>query len=353
MALAVPSAHVRTGTEVTDMSDAALATTTADATVSFAIPRRALGALRGWHVYLALGLAAIGAYYRLPKAGWGQCILLTTLNATAALVAARAAWRGRGWSRVLWISLGFAMLLSAVGNGPYFGYPLVTGRILPFPSPVDAVLLAAFPFFALALVALTRIHRGARRRGRLLDAGILVIGGGLVLWEQMVVPTAAFPLPKFALQVSVAYPVLDVVLFALLAWFLAVASGRNAATGWLVASYVILLAGAAEFSAQVGAGTYAYGGPTDALWMLSYLLVGVAALHPASITAPRPAGAPRRATAVVRFVVVTGALLVGPVMLVVGTHQGTLVGYATALAAVFAVARVLRSVRRPAPALAY
>ena len=63
-----------------------------------------------------------------------------------------------------------------------------------------------------------------------------------------------------------------------LAWFVAVASGRNAATGWVVASYVALLAGAIEFSAQMGAGTYAYGGPTDALWMLSFLLVGVAAL---------------------------------------------------------------------------
>src|SRR5205814_412909 len=83
----------------------------------------------------------------------------------------------------------------------------------------------------------TRIHRGSRGTGHLLDAGILAIGGGLVLWEQMVVPTAAFPLPKFALQVSVAYPVLDVVIFALLAWFVAVASGRNAATGWVVASY--------------------------------------------------------------------------------------------------------------------
>src|SRR5947209_2689061 len=101
MALGVPSAYVRTGTEVTAMSEAALATRTAEATVSFTVPRRALGALRGWHLYLALGLAAIAEYYRLPKAGWGQCILLMTLNATAALVAARAAWRGRGWSRVL------------------------------------------------------------------------------------------------------------------------------------------------------------------------------------------------------------------------------------------------------------
>jgi hypothetical protein len=32
------------------------------------------------------------------------------------------------------------------------------------------------------------------------------------------------------------------------------------------------------FSAKVADLTYAYGGVTDALWMLSYLLIGVAAL---------------------------------------------------------------------------
>ena len=39
-----------------------------------------------------------------------------------------------------------------------------------------------------------------------------------------------------------------------------------------------LIVRAAEFSAQMADGTYAYGGVTDALWMLNYLFVGVAAL---------------------------------------------------------------------------
>ena len=327
------------------MSEVVLASPVVEVNFAVAPPRAStLRAVRGWHTYLALGVAAIAVYYRLPKAGWAQCVLLTTLNATAALAAGRAAWRGRGWNRVLWASLGLAMALTALANGPYFGYTLATGRTLPFPSPVDALLLASFPFFGVALVALTRVHGGARRRGSLLDAGVLAIGGGLLLWELMVVPTAAVPLPKLAHQVSVAYPVLDVMLFALLVWFLVGASGRKASTGWVVASFVVLLGGAMEFAAQMANGTYAYGGPTDGLWMLSYLLVGIAALHPTAATAPRLATRALRGAKPLLAVLLVSAVLVGPALLAGGTQETGLVGGASAVTIALAMARVRRSI---------
>ena len=46
-----------------------------------------------------------------------------------------------------------------------------------------------------------------------------------------------------------------------------------------VASYVVALVGQMVFSAQTADLTYTYGGITDGLWMLSYLLIGVAALQ--------------------------------------------------------------------------
>lgn len=337
MFLLTPVAIVAEGIEGMDMTDLAYAP--ASGTVA---RTHSSWTVRAWHVYLLVGLGAIVAYYQLPKAGWGQCILLTSLNATAAFVAIWATFKSRGWTRVVWLSLAFAMLLSAVGNGPYFGYPLATHRPLPFPSPVDALMLATIPFFALSLVALSRLHRGERPRGYLLDTGVVVIGGGLVLWDQMIVPTVAFPLPHFAHQVSVAYPVLDVVVFAFLAWFVLGATRRSAAHGWVVASYVAFIAGALEFSAQMGAGTYAYGGPTDALWMLSYLLVGVAAFHPTATAAPRPRvrGGRGMVPLPVRILAVVAAALVGPVMLLSGTDNAAYVGALAAAAGVLLLARV-------------
>jgi diguanylate cyclase len=242
--------------------------------------------VRVWHLYLVAGAVAIAAYYLLPEAGWAQCVLLNVLNATVALAAGRAAWRSRGWHRTAWSALTVAMLLTLAGNVGYFGYPLVKHQPVPFPSHIDTLLLAAFPFFGLALIALARVHRGRRWRGSRIVTVAVVAVGATLLWQGMVVPTWEVPLPSFARNVSVAYPVLNVVIFALLAWFACRARGRNASSGWLVASYVVMLAGAMEFSAQMDAGTYAYGGPTDALWMVSYLLVGIAALHPTAKAQP-------------------------------------------------------------------
>jgi hypothetical protein len=235
-------------------------------------------AARAWNVYLVAGLVAIGAYYRLPKAGWAQCLLLVALNATATVTPALATWRTRGWARLAWASLTIAMLLSTVGNAGYFGYPLVKHRPLPFPSHVDTLLLAAFPFFAVALVALVQVHRGTRWRGSRVVTVVVAAGSCFALWKSMVEPTADVPLPHFAHQVSTAYPVLYVALFAVLVWFVCRVRDWNLTAGWIVASYVVALVGQMVFSAQTADLTYAYGGATDALWMLSYLLIGVAAL---------------------------------------------------------------------------
>lgn len=240
--------------------------------------RRTFDAVRAWNVYLVAGLGAIAAYYRLPKAGWGQCVLIVLLNTTATVVAAWAASRSRGWSRVAWVSLALAMLLSTVGNAGYFGYPLVKHRPLPFPSHVDTLLLAAFAFFAVALVALAHVHRGRRWPGSRLVTIVVAGGSSVALWKGMVEPTADVPLPRFAHQVSTAYPILYVALFAMLVWFVCRARSWNLAAGFVAASYVVALVGQMVFSAQTADLTYSYGGLTDALWMLSYLLIGVAAL---------------------------------------------------------------------------
>lgn len=244
---------------------------------------RRLPAVQVWQLYLVTGAVAVAAYYRLGTAGWGQCILLTTLNATAFVAAAVTACRTRGWRLVAWASLAIAMLLSAVGNAGYFGNPLVTGQPLPFPSKVDALLLAAFPFFAIALVALSRAHRPFRLWSLPLTA-IVAGGGALVLWKSMVTPTArsVAPLPHFDRLVSVAYPELYVGLFVVLVAFVLGARRWNLSSATIVASYAVALAGQLVFSAQMADGTYKYGGPVDALWMVSYLLIGVATLHPSA-----------------------------------------------------------------------
>src|SRR5258706_15594721 len=108
-----------------------------------------------WIVYLSAGIGAILVYYTLPRAGVGQAVLLTVLNATAAVGAFRAAVRAHGQTRVVWVALGIAMSLTTLANGAYYGFSLI-GRPLPFPSAVDVLFLLEYPCYVVALIALAK-----------------------------------------------------------------------------------------------------------------------------------------------------------------------------------------------------
>jgi signal transduction histidine kinase len=264
---------------------------------------------------LVAGVVAACGYYILPEAGVGQAVVLCLVNAVGAYGAYVAAARAAGLSRIVWLFLGVGMTLSASANTPYYGYPLLTGRPVPFPCPVDVLWLLTYPCFVVALLALARQHRADDHAGNLLDTMILTTGAGTLLWVFLLAPVVhENGLSFLAHLVAVAYPVGDLFVFAALVRLL-IGSRRNESIRLLVASFVALLVSDVVYDIALKNGTYHFGGPTDGLWMLSYLLVGVAALHPT-------AGSFRDARARAghrmhrgRLLFLGAALLIGPVML--------------------------------------
>ncbi|MEY2449012.1 MAG: hypothetical protein QOH79_2488 [Acidimicrobiaceae bacterium] len=296
-----------------------------------------------WIAYLVVGLALIGGYYLLPRAGTAQAVLLTALNASAAIAACVAAARTRGATRVVWLSFGIAMTLATLANGPYYGYPLVTGRPVPFPCPVDALWLLTYPCYVVALGALIAQRRREDRRGEALDAAILTLAGGSLMWQFVLDPVVHNSgIPALAHVVAFAYPVMDLIVFALFIRLLVGASGRNGPLQLLVASLVFLLAADVLYSLQLANEAYAFGGPVDGLWMTSYLLIGVAAVHPARALA----AASRRARVVKhrvsrgRLAFVSAAVLTGPVASAMRPEYVVFLACTTALAFVLVVARM-------------
>jgi hypothetical protein len=123
-------------------------------------PRRhSIAVGRIWILYSAVTAGAILAYYLLPRAGAAQALVLTVVNGTAAAAALRAARRSNGSARVVWAVLGSAMAFATLANGPYYAYPLITGRSVPFPCPVDVLWLLTYPCFVVALLALGKQPR--------------------------------------------------------------------------------------------------------------------------------------------------------------------------------------------------
>ena len=303
---------------------------------------RSLSGRPDWRVVLALGISAIAGYYLLPSAGVAQAIVLVVVNGFAAAWALRTASRVEGRARVVWAALGAGIAFSAFANLIYYGYPLHAGGPLPFLSPVDALWVMTYPCFFVALLSLAKLRRADDYFGNLIEAGIVVTSAGMILWSFVLDPAAdASGLSAFARVISVAYPAMDVVLFAVVVRLLSASRGNgNAAMTLLVTGFLALLASDTTYAVQLAHGAYHYGGPIDGMWMLSYLLIGVAALHPSACslaTAARP-GAPRIRAG--RLAFLAAALCVGPVLLVADGRDRVLMAVLCVITFLLVLARM-------------
>src|SRR5206468_12111466 len=96
-----------------------------------------------------------------------------------------------------------------------------------FPSVADVVYLAGYPFLAAALVLLIRGRSPRGDWASLIDATVVAVGSGLLVWVFLVEPYVRDgSLTLLERLVSIAYPAGDVLLIALAARF-AVTPGRR------------------------------------------------------------------------------------------------------------------------------
>ncbi|HKC29693.1 MAG TPA: EAL domain-containing protein [Jatrophihabitans sp.] len=300
-----------------------------------------------WAMLLAAGVAAIAGYYQLPQAGVGQAVVLSSVNAIPVAASVLAARRARGLSRSAWISLAVGMLFSTLGDIVYIGYPVVAGRDLPLPSPVDALWLMTYPCYVVALWAMARQRRGDDYHGNLLDGLIISLGGATVLWTAVLGPALdSSDLGFLAHAVSLAYPSMDVAVFAMLVRLL-VGVQRNPAMQLIAASFISLVAADTLNAVQLTThGSYQSGSPCDGLWMLSYLLIGVAALHPTARAFPTLGRPVNYRMTRGRVCFLTAALLVGPIAIATRTDDRALLTSLSVLCFLLVMTRMVWLNRR-------
>ena len=102
-------------------------------------------------------------------------------------------------------------------------------RTEPFPSAADVFYLVSYPLFAAGLFLLVRGRTRGRDLGGLLDAMIIAAGLGLLSWTFLMRPIAADDSLDLTGQlVSLAYPLADVVLLAMLARLVTSPGARTA-----------------------------------------------------------------------------------------------------------------------------
>jgi diguanylate cyclase (GGDEF)-like protein/PAS domain S-box-containing protein len=246
------------------------------------------------------------------------------------------------WHVPLWGALGISTV-AAMGVGARRNHParplawyllaagvlsLITGDLIykvsnevfrvepPFPSLADLFYLAMYPFLTAGLLLLVRARTPGRDRPSLIDALLITTALGLLSWVFLIGPYVhEANLSLGERLVSIAYPLGDVLLLAMLArlW-----SGRGlgtAAARLLGAGAIALLVADTLYGLIRLHGTWSDGGPVDLGWIVFYSCWGAAALHPSMKTLSEPGPASRTGMTRGRFLLLAGASLMAPAVL--------------------------------------
>ncbi len=272
------------------------------------IARRPL--LAGYAIWWA---ALIVAYYGLPglrTEAWG----LLGLSGVAAIVAGVLIHRPA--RMVPWLLLAAANLSFVAGQVSFLVASLIQHQPLPFPSYADLLYLLTYPLIAAGLVAFIRARNPERDQRSVIDALTLTVGLALVSWMYLVLPYVHNPqLSWLQKSVSIAYPLGDVLVLALLARLLAPGTGRSRSFQLLTLGMVGQLVSDTWFGGLQLYGSFHNGTVVDLGWAVMYGAWGAAALHPTMAQLTEPVSRQRPQASPSRLVVLMLASLIAPAVL--------------------------------------
>jgi signal transduction histidine kinase len=179
----------------------------------------------------------------------------------------------------VWVSLAAGIGLFAIGDLIWGIYDLLDKN--PFPSPADAFYLSAYVFLAAGFAVAARRRFAERDYGALLDAFVLTACVAVVFWVYLIEQLrATSDLSTPATLISIAYPIADLLLLAVVSRFLVGDAWRLPAFRTLAIAIALILVG--DLSAtleQIG-----HPAISERWWntmlLAGALLFGVAALQP-------------------------------------------------------------------------
>jgi signal transduction histidine kinase len=274
-------------------------------------------------VYLAAGGLMTAGYFRLPsvaaKDAWYDGV---GVSAVLAILVGVVLYRPR--RRAPWLLVAAGQFMWILGDGVWDYYDIVLHRSVPYPSWPDAFYLAGYPLVAAGLVLFVRHRTPGRDRASVVDAGIITTGLGLLVWTYLAAPYARDVSSTVASRiVSVAYPLVDVLLIAVLVRLVVAPGAREKSQYLLLGFLTSTLISDVIYSFLVLFGTYKTGDLIDSGWLVAYVLVGAAALHPSMARLSVPAAQPPATLGRRRLLLLALASLIPPAVLTIEWARGS------------------------------
>jgi two-component system, cell cycle response regulator len=282
----------------------------------------AIGRRSGWAIYLAVGAVVIAAYFLLPAIGVlpasaPKLVLYCGLSYSAAAAIVVGVHRHKPQQRTPWYLLALSQLVYASADATFY----ISHDVLhqqQFPAPADLLYLSHYPILIAGLLLLVRQRTPRGDQASLIDASVIALGAGLLSWLFLIGPYAGDrQLDSLVKAASVAYPVADLLVFAVAVRLLVGPGARNVSYHLLTGSLLVVLATDSGYVLMQLSGTYSTGNVLDATWLGSYVLLGASALHPSMRALAEPTEATGLEATPLRLILLGAASLMAPATLVI------------------------------------
>lgn len=180
--------------------------------------------------------------------------------------------------QMAWMFIAFAFIFYTVGDIVWTILEIGIQQA-PFPSIADGFYLIYYPLFAIGIYYLSKFSFTKTEKLKIfLDMGIIIISVGLILWTFLIFPTLSNDETSFANIISVIYIVGDFLLFfVLLRGIYSEYYEQFIPLLFLSLSTLVMIVTDIIFAYQTLQGTYLSGGLLDTGWIISFVLVGLAA----------------------------------------------------------------------------
>jgi diguanylate cyclase (GGDEF)-like protein/PAS domain S-box-containing protein len=263
-------------------------------------------------------VALTAFYYAFPE----RRMIFVSIGVIGVFGIVLGVFLNRPAHRLPWLLLAAGNLAFVAGQATQIILIELLQDEIPFPSVADGFYLAAYPLYAAGLLNFVHWRTSWRDRASLVDALTLTAGLALLAWLFLIDPYARVEgLTWVQKAFSIAYPLGDILVLAMLLRLLAGRGGKSRSLMLLTAGTVGLLTADVAYGLIQLNGTWRTGTAVDLGWAVLYGAWAAAALDPTMRSLTRPVEW-RAETGTGRLSLLALASLIAPVILLTEAVRG-------------------------------